>query len=91
MGQTQSSDPRETWRSIVTRAWSDERFRQALIDDPNKVLTEHGVPAKPGVHFVVVENEPNRVHLVLPAKPDAAQSVKEANAESMTWYDAAGH
>ncbi len=91
MGQTQSIDPRETWRNIVTRAWSDEKFRQALIDDPNKVLAEHGVPAQPGMHFVVVENEPNRVHLVLPSKPDAAQTVKEADAGSMSWYDAAGH
>ncbi len=91
MGQTQSIDARETWRKIVTRAWTDEKFRQALIDDPNRVLAEHGIPAKPGVHFVVVENEPSRVHLVLPAKPDAAESVTEANAEAMSWYDAAGH
>lgn len=91
MGQTQSIDARETWRKIVTRAWTDEKFRQALIDNPDRVLAEHGISGKPGVHFVVVENEPNRVHLVLPAKPDAAGSVTEANAEAMSWYDAAGH
>ena len=91
MAPQQSVDLRETWRQIVARAWEDERFRQSLIDDPNKVLADHGYPNAPGVHFVIVENEPNRVHLVLPAKPRAAAAVTDADASSLSWYDAAGH
>ena len=91
MAQPEIVVAQEAWRKIVTRAWTDEKFRYALVDNPSKVLAENGYPVKPGVHFVVVENEPNRVHLVLPAKPDAAAAVQEPNAEALSWYDAANH
>lgn len=80
MSDQQTSITPETqagWRSIVARAWSDEDFKQRLVDDPNAVLTEEGLPVPQGVNFVVVENEAQRVHLVLPAKPGGDVSVSQ--------------
>jgi hypothetical protein len=64
------------WRSVVAKAWSDDSFKQKLIDDPNTVLASSGVDVPQGLNIVVVENEPDRVHLVLPARPDSDVSVK---------------
>lgn len=80
MADQQTSITPETqagWRSIVARAWSDEDFKKRLIDDPNAVLTEAGLPVPRGVNFVVVENEAQRVHLVLPVKPGGDVSVSQ--------------
>lgn len=65
------------WRGIVARAWADEQFKQKLMDNPNQVLAEVGVAIPAGVNFVVVENEPSRVHLVLPSQPTGNAAVQE--------------
>lgn len=70
-------EQQSAWRDVVTKAWADDKFRQRLIDDPNGVLQEANLPLPPGVNFVVVENEPSRVHLVLPARPEGALEVSE--------------
>lgn len=58
-----------SWQKIVTRAWSDDEFKRKLIHDPHAVLADAGLPVSEKVNYVVVENEPQRVHLVLPARP----------------------
>ncbi len=69
-------DVQTAWRGIVPKAWSDEQFKQKLMDNPNRALTDAGVTLPAGVNFVVVENEPSRVHLILPTQPGTA-SVQE--------------
>jgi len=66
---TRSPETEAAWRNVVTRAWSDEQFKNKLVDDPNSTLAEAGIPLPSGVNAVIVENEPGRIHLVLPAKP----------------------
>jgi len=77
------------WRQVVVRAWKDEKFKRALLDNPNKVLSEAGIPLRPGVNFVVVENEPHRVHLVLPARPSGEITAQQAENVSLSDYNAA--
>jgi hypothetical protein len=74
-----TEESKSAWRGIVARAWSDAEFKARLLDDPNTVLTENGLSVPAGVHVVIVENEPARVHLVLPAKPGDELSVAELN------------
>lgn len=69
-----TSELQAVWRNIVARAWSDATFKQRLLDNPNDVMREAGVPLLDGVNFVVVENEPSRVHLVLPVRPELRSS-----------------
>jgi len=43
------------WGRIIARAWSDEDFKQRLMDDPCTVLSENGidVPADDARRFVL--------------------------------------
>jgi Nitrile hydratase, alpha chain len=78
MADFQTSMTPETqagWRDIVTRAWSDDEFKQKLIDDPHTVLADAGLPVSEKVNYVIVENEPQLVHLVLPARPGGDVSI----------------
>ncbi|OLE53171.1 MAG: hypothetical protein AUG51_14350 [Acidobacteria bacterium 13_1_20CM_3_53_8] len=68
-------DLETVWREIVVRAWTDDEFKQKLIHDPHAVLAGAGLPVSGKVNYVVVENGPQRVHLVLPAQPDADVSI----------------
>ena len=79
----------ETWTSIVERSWADPVLRENLKDNPNRVLEAHGLSIPDGVNFVVVENEPNRLHLVLPVRPgEELQNVGDAEAV-LSSYNAA--
>lgn len=70
-------ETQNAWRGVIAKAWTDDQYKRRLIDDPNAVLQSAGLPLPQGVHFVVVENEPDRVHLVLPAKPSGDVSIEE--------------
>ncbi|HZS03673.1 MAG TPA: NHLP leader peptide family RiPP precursor [Blastocatellia bacterium] len=65
------------WRGIIAKAWADEQFKSRLMDNPNRTLAEAGLSIPAGVNFVVVENEPERVYLVLPTCPANDLAVKE--------------
>ena len=82
-----SPDIEAKWKSIVGKAWGDERFKQSLLDNPNKALQDAGIAAPGGVNFVVVENEPDRIHLVLPAAPSGDLSVEAVDRAAVSDYD----
>jgi hypothetical protein len=54
---------------IVARAWADDRFRKHLLKDPMSVFAEYKLEVPTGAKIVVVENTPDTIHFVLPAKP----------------------
>jgi hypothetical protein len=85
---TDSTANQESWQKIVLRAWSEPRFKRNLLDNPSEVLAAEGFSLPTGVNVVVVEDEPNRVHLVLPAKPGEAGSA-EAAAEALSYINPA--
>jgi hypothetical protein len=68
------------WGQIVGRAWADNGFNQRLRAAPAEVLTEYGLSPSAGLRIEVLEDT-ERVpedtdgvmHLVLPAKPSAAE------------------
>ena len=66
------------WSSIVEKAHQDPEFRQALLKNPRAALEKFsGVTLPEGVEYIVHEQTPSIVHLVLPQaletkqKPDA--------------------
>jgi len=75
------------WKGIIAKAWADDGFKQRLKDSPNDVFAEAGVDAPTGVNFVVVENEPTRMHLVLPAAPTGDLSVEPMERAAVSDYD----
>jgi hypothetical protein len=79
MSISATSELQAVWRSVVARAWSDDAFKRRLLDNPNDVMREAGLALPDGVNFVVVENEPSRVHLVLPVRPELETSALRAS------------
>lgn len=63
------------WRSLVVRAWGDDEFKRKLMADPRAVLADAGLPISEDVSYVVLENAPRRVHLILPARPRGDVSI----------------
>lgn len=50
---------------VVARAWSDEAFRQALLTDATKAVSEMGFYGRQGEHMVAVENTPEQHNIVV--------------------------
>jgi len=74
---------------IIAKCWSDSTFKAKLLADPVAVLQAEGLPVPAGMRLEVVEDTPQRVHWVLPARPtdlsdDALEQVAGGNA---SWYD----
>ncbi|NLF77276.1 MAG: NHLP leader peptide family natural product precursor [Chloroflexi bacterium] len=66
------------WSSIVEKAQQDPAFRQELLNNPRAALEKFsGVVLPEGINYIVHEQTPSTVHLVLPLaletkqKPDA--------------------
>ena len=43
---------------VIARAWSDKRYKQRLLEDGTKAISEMGFGGLQGEHIVVVENTP---------------------------------
>lgn len=54
---------------IISKAWTDEAFKQRLLADAAAVLKEEGVSVPEGVTVKAVENSKDMFHLVIPPKP----------------------
>jgi hypothetical protein len=57
---------------IFERCWSDPDFKRSFIANPIQVLEAGGIQTPPGVRVVVVENDPNVIHIVLPSQSTEA-------------------
>jgi hypothetical protein len=66
---TSLSESQKKWVDIVTKAWTDDTFKAALLANPEEVLKKHGIHLKPNVKYKLHENTAATTHLVLPAKP----------------------
>lgn len=56
-------------QQVITRAWTDEGFKQMLIEEPAAVLRQAGLEFPEGLEIRVVENSDRVFHLVLPSPP----------------------
>lgn len=53
--------------SLVRRAVEDQVFRQNLVDNPREIIeAETGEPLPESVQVVVLEDDANTLHVVLP-------------------------
>ena len=64
-----SNDFNKKWAKVVAKAWSDEKFKNELLKNPNKVLKENGIEFS-GMSVEIHENSSKKVHFTLPAKPE---------------------
>ncbi|MBI3862344.1 MAG: NHLP leader peptide family natural product precursor [Planctomycetia bacterium] len=67
------------WGMLVAEAWSDEKLKARLLEDPANVLRERGVEVPYGVDVRVLEDTAEIRHLVLPASPEGELADEELN------------
>jgi len=58
------------YAQLIAQAWSDEAFKERLVTEPMRVLSERGVEVPPGIEIKVVENTDQMFHIVLPPPQD---------------------
>jgi hypothetical protein len=60
---------------IITRAWSDEAFKQKLLAEPKATIeAELGVTLPQDIEIFIHEQTPTQLHLILPMKPDSGDA-----------------
>jgi Nitrile hydratase, alpha chain len=62
--------------TVIEKAWTDDSYKEALVADPEAVLSSEGISLPQGVRLRVVEDTGEMIHLVLPARPVSAQDLK---------------
>jgi Nitrile hydratase, alpha chain len=67
--QEQNQQQAEACRRIVAKAWTDEAYKQRLLNEPALLLREEGLVVVDGVEVRAVENTEKVRYVVLPAKP----------------------
>jgi hypothetical protein len=77
----QEQDGMKEFAQVMSRAWSDEAYKQRLLTDPKAVLAEAGLPVPPNVNLQVHESTPTQVHIVLPPPPPGQAGAKLSDEE----------
>ena len=54
--------------AVTAKALESEQYREQLLADPVKVLTDEGLTIPEGVNVVIHENTEDTIHLVLPSQ-----------------------
>jgi hypothetical protein len=65
----EGEDQARAYGRVVARAWSDDDFKQRLVDDPAAAMREEGMAVPDGTELRVVETTAEVAYLVLPLKP----------------------
>lgn len=69
---------------LIAKAWKDDRFKQALLSNPNAVLSqEFGTLMPDRLCVQVLPENPHSFVLVLPVKPDAAIELSDEELETI--------
>ena len=64
-----NDESRIAWSKVVARAWNDDEFKQRLLNEPEAVMKEAGLDIPEGVSVSIVEQQPDELRVVLPARP----------------------
>ncbi len=60
-------------RQLIVRAWREEAFKEKLLKDPRAAAAEMGYNIPDAWEFKVLEENPDKVYLVLPQKPGTTE------------------
>ena len=62
---------------LIAKCWADEGFKRKLLADPAATLKAEGAELPAGLSIKAVENTDKVFHLIIPAKPSAAELSEE--------------
>lgn len=68
---------RMAWGKLIAQAWSDEAFKQRLLEQPAEVLKEVGLELRKDMNVSIVEQQPDELLLVLPRLPENVEITDE--------------
>jgi len=60
----------QQWAKVIAKVWSDPKFKEKLLKNPNQVLKEEGINISQGQSIVIHENDTQKFHFVIPKKPE---------------------
>lgn len=67
--ESEINEPSIQLAKLLMRASREPELRSALLADPRGTLQAEGFTVAESIEFNVVENTPERIHLVLPMRP----------------------
>jgi len=56
----------QNWAKVVSKAWTDEKFKKRLSLETNKVLLEEGVPIDSDFQYKILENTKDEINFIIP-------------------------
>jgi len=82
-------DPNELqkiWSKIVSKAWTDEKFKKRLLQNPKDVLKEFGIDTSK-VDYTIIEDTDSKRTLILPKMPEglSEENMKKMSGGRITW------
>jgi hypothetical protein len=82
-------DPNELqkiWSKIVSKAWTDEKFKKRLLQNPKEVLKEFGIDTSK-VDYTIIEDTDSKRTLILPKMPEglSEENMKKMSGGRITW------
>lgn len=60
----------QVMQQIIAKCWTDEQFKQQLMDDPVGTLKQEGIELPEGMRINVLEDSDQTANLVIPARPE---------------------
>jgi len=63
------NDQSKQYQQLIAKCWADEAFKQRLLANPAETLKNEGLEVPEGVQVQVVEDTPQVINLVIPARP----------------------
>jgi hypothetical protein len=73
---------RKAYAKIIAKAWSDPKFKEQLLKDPEAVLKKNGIEIPKGEKIQVHESTSKILHLVIPQKPTGELSMKDLESKA---------
>ena len=78
----EETNPQDIIAWLIAKAWQDDAFKQALLNNPRATIENEGIEVPEGMEVVVVEQTENRIVLVLPPAPEGDLSEEQLDAVS---------
>lgn len=72
-----NEEQRKKYAEVIAKAWSDESFKQKLIQNPKEALKEMGIDIPANMPIKVCDSSDGTFYLVLPKKPEGNLSEEE--------------
>ena len=69
--------------AVVSQAWTNEKFLSELLAHPLDALVEAGIPVPEGKTIRVIQEQPNTIQVVLPAKPEILEEASDEELDAV--------